>query len=141
MVPARFDPTQLGLAKVTEYGVRFETGRPVAFPYIHNTDKSPNFGKRYGQHEEPAGFFMLHRYGDHPPPRMWTVGTMHFTKPIVMKMSLDEHIYGPTGWKARLAKYTGKKRLALSRYLISHGYDGIVTVRGGETSEIVKLIG
>lgn len=43
----------LGLARVTESGVVFMTGRPVTFRYVRNTQKSPNLGARFGQDIEP----------------------------------------------------------------------------------------
>lgn len=124
--------------------VRFETARPVTFSFIRNTEKSPHLGDQYGQDIEPAGRYMLHRELAGQPPRGWVTGLQSFRQPIVLEIALDGRIYGPTGWKARLVQASGgKKGRALSRYLKSLGYDGIVTVqetRGQRsTAEIVAL--
>lgn len=47
--------------------------------------------------------------------------------------------YDSGSWKAHLVTAYKAKRAALTRKLIRDGYDCVVTVRGGETSEIVKL--
>jgi len=139
----------LALATVTETDPRFgtvvfETGRPVTFTFIRNTEKAPNMGSRYGQDIEPAGRYMLHLEGDYDAPRGWSTGTISFKNPIVLRDTLDSQIYGPNGWKARLMREMGgKKGRALTAALLSVGHDGIVTVtstRGLQsTMEIVSL--
>src|SRR5208337_4156198 len=55
----RLDVEPLGAARAVEYGHLFETGKPVSFRYVHNTDKAPKLGARYGQDIEPAGYYVL----------------------------------------------------------------------------------
>jgi hypothetical protein len=129
------------LAVADEYGVRFETGVPVTFHFIRNTEKSPKLGKTFGQDIEPHGRYFLHNHDpDRTPPSGWQTGTVTFRSPLVIKLSGDpDEIYGSTGWKARLHGTTGKKGAALSRHL-AKTYDGIVTVDDqGDTREIVDL--
>ena len=129
------------LATTDEYGVHFETGVPVTFPFIRNTEKSPHVGSTFGQDIEPHGRYLLHDYDPkRKPPRGWHTGTITFRSPLVIALSGDpDKIYGPAGWKARLSDATGKRGAALSRHL-AKTYDGIVTVdETGSTSEIIDL--
>jgi hypothetical protein len=139
-----------GLARITEHDpefgkVTFETGRSVQFTFIRNTEKSQNFGSRYGQDIEPTGIYMLHKEDDGDAPTKWATGVMSFRKPLVLEATLSDRLYGASGWKARLTAATGKKKRALSSHLISLGFDGIVTVgswgRGRSTQEILALRG
>jgi len=132
---------QVGTTTVTEGGVIFRTDRPVTFRFVHNNEPAPKIvGDPFKQSVEPAGFFCLHVAGDATPPRGWTSGMMHFNRPLVLARDYDGNIYGPTGWKTRLSIASGgKKKKALSSWLLRQGYDGVVTVSGGETSEIVAL--
>jgi len=144
LAPAYAEPNPLndvGLCRAAEAGVVFETCVPVTFRYVRNTDPAPHGAQPlYSQDVEPAGVYMIHAPGDHTPPSGWIAGTMHFDCPLVLELNLDpELVYGPFDWKQRLYKSTHKKHLALSKHLLKLGYDGIVTVRNGETSEIVDL--
>ena len=137
--PAKLD--DLGLCRCTEYGKTFETGKPVSFRYLHNTDTgaSAHYGSLFGQDIEPDGKYMLHKYPASKPTRGWVTGTIRFRKPLVLALGSSD-IYGPSGWKARLSSAFGAKGAALSTRLRAHGYDGIITCASStETSEIVAL--
>jgi len=136
-----FPPPDLGLTSVREDGRLFETGKPVSFRYVHNDEKAPNVGARFGQNVEPSGFYVQHVPDSGSSlPRGWSSGTATLEHPLVLVESLDpDAIYGPTGWKARLHAATKKRRQALSRYLMSLGFDSVVPVRGDGTTEIVIL--
>lgn len=139
----------LALTSLVVDGVRFETGVPVAFAFMRNTEKSQHFGAEFGQDIEPAGRYLLALYGDpRRLPRGWEHGAISFRSPIVLQRQLDRDYAGPGGWKARLsAHYGGKRGKALSRAILRDGHDGIVTVSEFEhagrlerdTSEIVDL--
>lgn len=118
----------LALAAVIEQGVRFETGAPVTFRYLRNTEKAPFMGSRFGQDIEPAGRYLLHNETPGQIAPTWESGVITFQKPLVLKLSLDGDIYGPTGWKARLRDAYGATGADLSRRLLAEGWDGIVTV-------------
>lgn len=125
---ARMDDGELALCEVDEQGVHFETGVPVRFRYIRGTTRSPDLGGRFGQDIEPGGRYMVHNEdpGDLAPG--WETGIAEFRAPLVLALTLDEDIYGPNGWKARLSRAAGgKKGKRLSCFLRSQGYDGIVT--------------
>ncbi len=146
MKRAPFRAEDLGLARVSEHGRLVETGRPVTIPYVHNDEKAPHMGAKFGQDVEPSGFYVQHvPESDRPLPRGWSRGTAVLKHPLVLIESFDPHaIYGPTGWKAMLHAATKKNSRVLSRYLMSLGFDSIVPVRsdakrGETTTEIVVL--
>jgi 8-oxo-dGTP pyrophosphatase MutT (NUDIX family) len=140
----------LGLVEVEELGVRFASGEPVTFPYMHSTESAPYLGAKFGQDIEPAGFYLLSdtsRAAEHPTPG-WEYGEITLQSPLVLAMTTTddpmEPVYGPNGWKARLHRHYGLAGADLSRALLAAGYDSIVTVwvQGGNaagTREIVDL--
>lgn len=133
-------------ATAVEAGVTFETGVPVSFEYLRNTEPSPYLGSRYQQDIEPAGKYILLRESDSEPPRGWEVGQVSFRKPLVLAFN-EEHgnvSYDDRSWKAQLQRAYGKTGKSLSKRLLRDGYDGIVTIgydsRGrAHTMEIVDL--
>lgn len=139
--PARSRALDLELATSAEQGVHFETGVPVTFRFVRNTEKSPRLGSRFGQDIEPAGRYLLHNEDPGDLARGWETGVVTLKSPLVVPLTSDPAaIYGPEGWKARLRDATGKRSRALSADLIRRGYDGIVTVdQDGYTREIVLL--
>lgn len=130
---------ELPFARAREGNVVFETGRPVSFTFIRNTEKSPHFGALYQQNVEPAGRYLLL---DTDPSsslvRGWTRGTVSFRSPLVIRFS-ETGRYDDTSWKAVLARHFRARGRTLSRAIQRAGYDGIVTVAEGETREIVDL--
>jgi hypothetical protein len=144
----------LGLSSVTENGVRFETGRPVEFRFVHGKIPAPNFGAKFQQDIEPAGRYLVHQpeglgiFGRPVTDRVrreYEDGMVRFNRPLVLRFTDDpDSLYGPTSWKARLRRAFKAKGKALSRKLAAAGYDGIVTVwevhgKGSHTKEIVDL--
>ena len=146
LVPVVGDSSILtaGLATVTESGVHFETCVPVRFRFVRNTVPAPKSSSAtptaYSQDVEPAGTYMLHVPGESKPPTGWEQGVAEFRCPLVLAFNTDAgQMYGPNDWKRRLQRAVKRKGLGLSHRLLEAGYDGIVTVRDGETSEIVDL--
>jgi hypothetical protein len=116
----------------------FKTGVPVTFDYIHNTQKSPNMGSRFGQDKEPAGMYIQTKPRTFTPQDNLEVGTVTFNNPLVIEFGGG---YGePTNWKNVLSeKYNGKTGKGLSRAIQKDGYDGVVTISKYGPSEIVIL--
>ena len=139
----RKDLSQLGLASIVDDGVSFRTGQPVSFVFYRYKQKTQNMGSMFGQDIEPAGRYLSHKTsfisvedGQKIGDMVVQVGDLHFRNPIVLKWVG----YGEDGWKARLSRFFGgKKKSSLSRAIRKAGYDGIVTVHSGGTSEIVDL--
>ena len=134
----------LPFAKADEYGVHFETGMPVTFKYVRNTQGAPKAGiiDKYQQRIEPRGRYMLHNPdpGDLPPG--WEAGTVHFHNPLVILFNTRRGgYYDSESWKMKLHKHYRRQGAALTRALIADDYDGVVTVMPGtgDTREIVEL--
>lgn len=144
---------ELGLSEITEKGIKFKTGSPVEFEFIRNTKSSPNLGSTYGQDVEPAGIYMLHNTHNAEQQQKerlnkqgWQTGVIKFENPLVIELSKDyddsglsQNIYGKKGWKQRLFNIYRKKGKKLTNFLLSKGYDGIITTSGHDTREIVDL--
>ena len=110
------------------------------FTFIRNTEKAGNFGKTFAQDIEPAGRYLLEDTGGvaNSLPKNWISGTHTFKNPMMIEWGGE---YGtPTNWKSVLSeKYGGKTGKALSKAIVKDGYDGVVTLRNGDTSEVVDL--
>jgi len=114
-----------------------KAGEP--FTFIKNTEKAPNFGSKYAQDIEPAGNYILEDTGNMAGKLPgWISGQKTFNNPLFINQGGS---YGtPTNWKSVLSdKFGGKTGKALSKEITKNGYDGIVTIDGGDTSEIVDL--
>lgn len=134
----------LPFAVVDEHGVYFETGVPVKFRYVRNTERAPRpgFVDTFQQKLEPFGRFMLHVPNPEKRPRGWETGTVRFESPLVLFFNTHPGAYYDSGsWKAQLNQHYRKRGMALTRALLEQGYDGIVTVMpdADETREIVDL--
>lgn len=129
---------------VTESGVRFETGKPVRFPFIRNTVASPRPSRhghdQFQQKLEPAGAYLLHdTVRNKNLARGWVSGIATFRKPLVLPWSISDR-YDDQSWKALVARAFRARGKRLTQKLLAHGYDAIVTVdRHGGTSEIIAL--
>ena len=148
-----FGNKELGLSEIVEKGIKFKTGVPVEFEFLRNTQSSPHMGETYGQHIEPAGLYMLHNtHNDEPEQKKrlnkqgWQTGLIKFENPLVIELSKDydksglpQNIYGKRGWKQRLFDVYRKKGKELTSFLLSKGHDGIVTISGYDTREIIDL--
>lgn len=120
----------------------WKTGKPVKFKYIHNNEKAPYMGERFGQHLEPAGKYIQKKYPSSDISKMPNMeeGEVIFKNPLVIEWGGG---YGEAdNWKQVLSsKYDGKTGQELSRAIKADGYDGIVTwdKKYNEPSEIVDL--
>jgi hypothetical protein len=145
----------IGLAQAIEGPIHFETGRPVRFQFLHNTEKAPSaprFGTdRYQQGIEPAGYYMLLEDQESvirnaPLSKGWIRGLANFQSPLVIRWNTCDGGYDEYSWKSRLFHAFGaKKGRALSRAILKAGYDAVVTVDNAimlldaTTKEIVDL--
>ena len=134
------------LARAVTAGRVFETGRPVAFPFVHNAEPAPRLRRggrdQFQQRVEPAGFYVIvDEDPSGPLARGWVRGVASFKSPIVLAWNAGSGGYDELSWKARLsAHYGGRRGAALSRALLRDGHDAVVTVdAGGQVSEVVDL--
>jgi hypothetical protein len=116
---------------VTEEGLHFQTGHPITFNYVRNTEKAPDMGERFQQHIEPAGHYMLHNDNPGDLPNNWKSGKSFLEMPLVIAFNTTpgSTAYDETSWKANLSRaFGGLSGMNLTRALQAHGFDGIVTV-------------
>lgn len=150
LVSSKIQKLKLPVSTVTEYDVKFITGEPVTFKYVHNTQKSPYMGKLYQQDIEPSGKYIQHVSDDafktRNIPDNFEKGVITFNNPLVIKFnSVWREGYDEHSWKAVLAKKYKKKGKKLTKAITDEGFDGIVTVNVGKngealyTAEIIDL--
>ena len=127
--------------------ITFKTGTPVEFLFSRNLETAPDMGSTYQQDIEPAGMYVVgpvslktqQHFAENLPGK-YLMGTIRFQNPLVIPfnsqgvMSYDEH-----SWKAMLSEHYGATGRELANKVRADGYDGIVTVHRGDTSEIVCL--
>jgi len=122
----------------SEGGRVFKTGTPVTTPFIHNTESATAiFGKPtkdspFDRGHEPSGRYInvSNEIRTDLPGKMIS-GTVTFNNPLVVKGQ---------DWKRNLsASFGGKTGKRLSQAIIAAGYDGVVTISNGHTSETLDL--
>ena len=111
-------------------GSHFKTGKPVAFEYLKNTQKSPFLGSTFQQDIEPHGNYIIKKETD-KVEKPWTSGTINFQNPLIIPFNSSyEGGYDESSWKAELSRrFDGKTGRELSKAIKKAGYDGIVTFR------------
>jgi len=130
----------------TRHGdIEFETGKPVTFPFMKNTEPAPYFGEKYQQHIEPHGRYMvLDELPEDQPQGTWQKGTVTFQNPLVIRFTGDPDVfYGDSSWKAELSRaFDGKTGLELSKAIHAAGFDGIITVwvQGDEPAHVKEIV-
>jgi len=104
---------------------------------LHNTEKAPYLGKRFGQDVEPAGYYAIEQYKDFGD-RLPTIEVAEFKaiNPLIIPVNGNALV----SWKYDLSKKQKAKGKKLSDKLIAAGYDCIITVyENGDTGEIIVL--
>lgn len=120
---------------------KVQPGKP--FSYIRNTDSAQKYVSPtddYAQSIEPAGRY-LSEGSDAAKnlPEGWERGEATFRNPLYLDWGSGTY-RDADNWKQVLsAKFGGKTGRDLSQAVRDAGYDGIVTHRSGEPSEIVDL--
>jgi hypothetical protein len=125
-------------ASTAAEAVKF-AGKPI--PYMHNTEKSPDMGERFGQHLEPAGRYVVEKTPGSYLNKGWEEGTVTFQHPKIV--NFGGGYQDASNWKQVLSnQYNGLTGADLSHALIRDGYDGVITLdKSGNTQEIVDLQG
>jgi GNAT superfamily N-acetyltransferase len=124
-------------------------GQPFTFTALHNKEKSPDMGSRFGQDKEPAGRYVVAVSDSNTAaadmPDKFDRRTVTFQNPLVIEFGGGYQ--EASNWKQVLSgRYGGLTGKALSQAIVDDGFDGIVTVepakganRPAHTSEIVDL--
>ena len=135
------DADQLATEAVEQYGETFETGIPVTFNFQHNKESAaeqygiPDKESDFGRGFEPSGRYVVSISGELDAPDFgdFDTGEITFNYPLVIENDSLQ-------WKQKLSEvYGGATGSDLSQALIADGYDGVVTVDNGHTSEILDL--
>lgn len=116
-----------------------KTGEPIRLNYVHNKESAtklfgnPTPDSPYGRWHEPSGKYITHTNYIPEPSDTMESGIVEFKNPLV----IDNN---DLQWKKELSdRYGGKRGKALSKALIKDGYDGVITIERGHTSEILDL--
>lgn len=120
---------------------KFETHKPVTIEYLHNETKAPNFGARFAQDIEPAGFYFVERDTPNiPVPEGWSTGTLEITNPLVLDWGSGSY-QSSDSWKQVLYRVYGLTGKALSNKLRTQGFTHIITISNGHSMEMVDIRG
>lgn len=127
--------------RITEADIDVETGKPVTFDFVHNTNSATKlFGKPtkdspYGRGFEPSARYLT-IVSDKAKANLgegMIVDTVTFKNPLVID---NDNL----NWKETLSKqYGGKTGKKLSEAIIADGYDGIITRDKNHLSEVVDF--
>jgi len=118
-----------------------ETGKPVTFNFVHNTESAttifgkPSKGDPFGRDFEPAARFVNIASKERAAEVTgnWIGGKLTFRNPLVIPADGIK-------WKETLSKqYGGKTGKKLSLALITDGYDGVITTEERHISETIDL--
>lgn len=101
---------------------------------IHNKEKAPYLGDRFGQTVEPAGYYAVEYSGF--VPENWEMMELEYSKPLIIPVTSDTLV----SWKYELSDTMKAKKHKLSQKLMSLGYDVIITkYSNNDTGEIIVL--
>ena len=115
-------------------------GLSKTFNYLHNLEKNP-FKKSQGQFAmdvEPSGQYITPVDSLPDDTAGFLAGEKTFKNPLVI--DFGGGYSDSSNWKRELSNnYGGKKGKALTNAIRKDGYDGILTMDGGDLSEAVDL--
>ena len=108
----------------------------IKLTLIHNKEKAPYLGSRFGQDVEPSGYYAIEK------PETFSGATMYETVEFISEKPLYVDVTSDTlvSWKYDLSNKYKAKRKRLTDKLLKNGYDAIITrYPNGDTGEIVIL--
>jgi hypothetical protein len=110
--------------------------QPITLRLIHNKEKAPYLGKRFGQDVEPAGYYAIEKPSTFTGATNYDVVEFQSKKPLYIPVTSDTLV----SWKYELSKKYKSKKKELTNKLMSEGYDAIITKYAeGDTGEIIIL--
>jgi 2'-5' RNA ligase len=115
-----------------------KTASATTIYYLHNTEKSPDAGSRFGQDVEPHGRYLVEAGPNAKSDERWEKGSVTFQNP--KHIPFGGGYQEDSNWKHQLSKeHGGKRGSELSQAVRDAGHDGIITHDDYGTSEIVDL--
>lgn len=96
-------------------------------------EKAPHYGAMFGQDVEPSGTYVLEKDGDYKINAPWVSGCADIKRPLIIDVNDETQI----SYKYDLANQYKAKGKKLTQKLMTKGYDAIITMRDGKSSEII----
>lgn len=100
---------------------------------MKNMEPAQYYGSMFGQDVEPAGTYVIEKDTDRAVKEPWVSGLAVIKNPITIEVDDDTQI----SYKYELAKEYKAKGKQLTKKLMGLGYDAIITMKDGETNEII----
>jgi hypothetical protein len=100
---------------------------------MKNMEKAQHYGSMFGQDVEPTGTYVLEKDFDRKLDKPWVEGQANISNPLVIDVDDDTLI----SYKYELAKKYKAKGKRLTEKLMEAGYDAIITMRNGDSGEII----
>ena len=100
---------------------------------MKNMEKAQYYGSMFGQDVEPTGTYVLEKDFDGEVNKPWVEGQADIKNPLIIDVKDDTLI----SYKYELVKKYKAKGKRLTEKLMSLGYDAIITMRDGESGEII----
>lgn len=110
----------------------------VTLNVLHHEQETPYMGSQFAQDIEPAGRYYIEKPEGHRKTPNWYESIITFQNPLVINWGTGGY-KDTDNWKQVLTRKYKKKGKALSKAILKDGYDGIITIKDGEKSEIVDL--
>lgn len=121
------------------------TGSTIFIPFIHNREKAPYMGPKFGQDIEPAGYYFTSISPETFDEKQREIfGKTHDIGVMVLRnhLVLKHKETGHGGWKTDLSNmFGGKKKRRLTEAVKKAGYDGILTFNKYGLSESLSISG
>lgn len=100
---------------------------------MKNMEPAQYYGSMFGQDVEPSGTYVIEKDTDRPVKEPWVSGLAVIKNPLTIEVDDDTQI----SYKYELAKEYKAKGKQLTKKLMGLGYDAIITMKDGETNEII----
>ncbi len=100
---------------------------------MKNMEPAPYYGSMFGQDVEPSGTYVIEKDSDRPVNKPWVSGLAVIKNPLTIEVNDNTQI----SYKYELAKEYKAKGKQLTKKLMALGYDAIITMKDGESNEII----
>ena len=100
---------------------------------MKNMESAQHYGSIFGQDVEPSGTYVIEKDADRTVKEPWVSGLAVIKNPLIIEVDDDTQI----SYKYELAKEYKAKGKQLTKKLMGLGYDAIITMRNGDSGEII----